>query len=161
MENNNTYFSSFFKGIKSLSIGMKTTMREFFTPKVTEQYPENRKELKMFDRFRGTLVMPHNEQNEHRCVACGLCQMACPNGTIRVTSETVETEDGKKKKCSPNMSTTSVRACSASSASTPARTAPSPSTSSSNMPCRPLETHPHPQPPGQPRGREEKLTINH
>ena len=24
--------------------------------------------------------------------------MACPNGTIRVTSETVETEDGKKKK---------------------------------------------------------------
>ena len=85
MENNNTYFSSFFKGIKSLSIGLKTTMREFFTPKVTEQYPENRKELKMFDRFRGTLVMPHNEQ-------------ACPNGTIRVTSETVETEDGKKKK---------------------------------------------------------------
>ena len=75
MENNNTYFSSFFKGIKSLSIGLKTTMREFFTPKVTEQYPENRKELKMFDRFRGTLVMPHNEQNEHRCVACGLCQM--------------------------------------------------------------------------------------
>ena len=56
MENNNTYFSSFFKGIKSLSIGLKTTMREFFTPKVTEQYPENRKELKMFDRFRGTLV---------------------------------------------------------------------------------------------------------
>lgn len=135
MENNNTYFSSFFKGIKSLSIGLKTTMREFFTPKVTEQYPENRKELKMFDRFRGTLVMPHNEQNEHRCVACGLCQMACPNGTIRVTSETVETEDGKKKKYLPSMSTTSVRACSASSASTPAHTAPSPSISSSNMPC--------------------------
>ena len=102
MENNNTYFSSFFKGIKSLSTGLKTTMREFFTPKVTEQYPENRKELKMFDRFRGTLVMPHNEQNEHRCVACGLCQMACPNGTIRVTSETVETEDGKKKKICVN-----------------------------------------------------------
>ena len=28
MENNNTYFSSFFKGIKSLSTGLKTTMRE-------------------------------------------------------------------------------------------------------------------------------------
>lgn len=98
MENNNTYFSSFFKGIKSLSVGLKTTMREFFTPKVTEQYPENRKELKMFDRFRGTLVMPHNERNEHHCVACGLCQMACPNGTIKVTSEMVEGEDGKKRK---------------------------------------------------------------
>ena len=135
MENNNTYFSSFFKGIKSLSTGLKTTMREFFTPKVTEQYPENRKELKMFDRFRGTLVMPHNEQNEHRCVACGLCQMACPNGTIRVTSETVETEDGKKKKILAKYEYNPVRACSASSASTPAHTAPSPSTSSSNMPC--------------------------
>ena len=52
----------------------------------------------MFDRFRGTLNMPHNENNEHRCVACGQCQMACPNDTIKVTSETVETEDGKKKK---------------------------------------------------------------
>lgn len=93
-----SYFGSFFNGLRSLSIGLKTTMKEFFTPKITEQYPENRKELKMFDRFRGTLVMPHNEQNEHHCVACGLCQAACPNGTIHVVSETVETEDGKKKK---------------------------------------------------------------
>lgn len=52
----------------------------------------------MFDRFRGTLTMPHNEQNEHRCIACGLCQNACPNDTIKVISETIETEEGKKKK---------------------------------------------------------------
>ena len=31
-------------------------------------------------------------------MACGLCQMACPNGTIKVTSEMVEGEDGKKRK---------------------------------------------------------------
>ena len=42
----------------------------------TEQYPENRSTLKLSDRFRGTLTMPHNDKNEHRCVACGLCQMA-------------------------------------------------------------------------------------
>ena len=82
----------------SLRTGMKTTIKVYFRKKVTEQYPENRAELKMFDRFRGTLTMPHNENNEHRCVACGLCQMACPNDTIKVTSETVETEEGKKKK---------------------------------------------------------------
>jgi NADH-quinone oxidoreductase subunit I len=93
-----SYIGGVVDGLKSLGTGLKTTMREFFTPKITEQYPENRKELKMFDRFRGTLNMPHNENNEHRCVACGLCQMACPNDTIKVTSETVETEDGKKKK---------------------------------------------------------------
>ena len=98
MENKYTYLGGFYKGVRSLCIGLKTTMREFFTPKITEQYPENRKELKMFDRFRGTLVMIHNENNEHRCVACGICQMACPNDTIKVTSETVTTEDGKKKK---------------------------------------------------------------
>ena len=98
MENKETYLGSFYKGVRSLCIGMKTTMREFFTPKVTEQYPENRKKLKMFDRFRGTLVMVHNENNEHHCVACGLCQMACPNDTIKITSETITTEDGKKKK---------------------------------------------------------------
>ena len=35
--------------------------------KTTEQYPENRSRLKLSDRFRGTLTMPHNDKNEHRC----------------------------------------------------------------------------------------------
>lgn len=92
------YFQGLAAGLKTLGVGLKTTMREFFTKKITEQYPENRKELQMFDRFRGSLVMPHNENNEHKCIACGLCMTNCPNGTITVTSQMVETEDGKKKK---------------------------------------------------------------
>ena len=97
-EKQSSYIGKLGKAVASLATGLKTTMREYFTPKITEQYPENRKTLTMFDRFRGTLVMPHNEQNEHKCVACGLCQMACPNDSIHVVSETVTTEDGKKKK---------------------------------------------------------------
>lgn len=93
-----SYFGGLMHGIGSLLTGMKTTMTIFLRRKVTEQYPENRETLQMFDRFRGTLVMPHNDQNEHRCIACGLCQTACPNGTINVVSEMTETEDGKKKK---------------------------------------------------------------
>ncbi|MCI1647837.1 MAG: NADH-quinone oxidoreductase subunit I [Bacteroides sp.] len=93
-----SYLDGLLHGIISLLTGMKTTITVFFRKKTTEQYPENRATLKMFDRFRGTLTMPHNEQNEHRCVACGLCQMACPNDTIQVISKTIETEDGKKKK---------------------------------------------------------------
>lgn len=98
MKGERPYFGKLFHGIGSLLTGMKTTMTVFLRGKVTEQYPENRDTLQMFDRFRGTLVMPHNEQNEHRCIACGLCQTACPNETINVVSEMTETEDGKKKK---------------------------------------------------------------
>ena len=94
----NSYIGSLIHGITSLLTGIKTTMTVFWRKKTTEQYPENRKTLKLSERFRGTLTMPHNEKNEHHCVACGLCQTACPNDTIKVTSQTIETEDGKKKK---------------------------------------------------------------
>ncbi len=98
MNKQNSYFGGLLSGIKSLLVGMKTTIKVFFRKKTTEQYPENRAELKMFDRFRGELIMPHNENNEHKCVACGLCQTACPNDTIEIISEKIETEEGKKKK---------------------------------------------------------------
>lgn len=92
------YFSGLFGGIKSLLTGMRVTWGELWTKKITEQYPENRATLVIPDRFRGELVMPHDDNNEHACTACGICQMNCPNGTIKVISRSVETEDGKKKK---------------------------------------------------------------
>ena len=36
---NNSYFGGIAAGLKTLAIGMKTTMKEYFTPKSTEQYP--------------------------------------------------------------------------------------------------------------------------
>lgn len=128
-----TYLGGLVHGISTLATGMKTSIKVYFRKKVTEQYPENRKELKMFDRFRGTLNMPHNENNEHRCVACGLCQMACPNDTIKVTSETVETEDGRRRKSWQPMNMIWVPVCSASSVSMLVRTMPSRSIRTSNM----------------------------
>ena len=92
------YFSSFFKGLGSLLKGMRITFIEFFTKKITEKYPENRATLKISDQFRGELIMLHNENNEHHCVACGICEMNCPNDTIHVEFDMVTTEDGKKKK---------------------------------------------------------------
>ncbi len=96
--NEKTYIGGIFHAVDSLLTGMKTTIKVYFRKKITEQYPENRAELVLPERFRGSLVMPHNDQNEHRCVACGLCQIACPNDTIEVISEMIETPDGKKKK---------------------------------------------------------------
>ena len=121
-----TYLGGLTHAVGSLLIGMKTSIKVYFRKKVTEQYPENRKELKMFDRFRGTLTMPHNAANEHHCIACGLCQNACPNDTLRVISETIETEDG--------MNMIWARASFASSVSTLVRMTPLRSTRILNMP---------------------------
>lgn len=98
MNNFCKYFDSFFRGLITLLIGLKTTIKVFFRKKITEKYPENRATLKISDRFRGTLTMPHDENNHHKCVACGLCQMACPNESINVHFETIENEEGKKTK---------------------------------------------------------------
>lgn len=86
----------------SLSNGLLLTLKYFFTPWksiITEQYPENRKTtINIPDRFAGELTLYQDENGEHRCTSCMLCQFACPNGSIEIISKTVETEDGKKKK---------------------------------------------------------------
>ena len=92
------YIKNIFLGIWALLQGMYITMLNFWRPKITEQYPENRGKNPMFERFRGELIMPHNENNEHKCTACGLCQMNCPNGTITIVTQQITTEDGKTKK---------------------------------------------------------------
>jgi len=95
-----TYFADIFRGMKSLLIGMSVTGRYFFSPGqiVTQQYPENRKTLKMFDRFKGDLMMPHDANNQHHCTGCGICETNCPNGSIEVISNRIEQPDGKKKR---------------------------------------------------------------
>lgn len=92
------YFSGLFGGIKSLLTGLGVTWKELFSKKITQQYPENRKTLVIPERVRGELTMPHDANNEHNCTACGICQMNCPNGTIKIVSRMEEQEDGKKKK---------------------------------------------------------------
>ena len=80
-------------------IGMKTTLKIFFRKKTTECYPENRKkDLYISPLYRGRLEMIHTADNHHHCVACGICQMNCPNGSIHVESEMVTDAEGKKTK---------------------------------------------------------------
>ena len=94
------YLKEIFGGVGALIKGMRVTGYYFVHPKqiVTQQYPENRKTLKMFDRFKGEVVMPHNDKNEHKCTACGICEMNCPNGSIEIISQMVVNPEGKKKK---------------------------------------------------------------
>lgn len=95
MDKNRSYFGKLFHGISTLLTGFKVTGKEFFTKKVTEEYPDNRDTLQISPRFRGRLTMP----DPQKCIACGLCQINCPNDTIKVVSETVTDEEtGKKRK---------------------------------------------------------------
>ena len=91
------YFVSIFKGFHSLIKGMEVTGKELVTPKVTEQYPENRAELKIPDRFRATLELIYDDNGGHKCIACGSCERNCPNQTISITKRMVDLPDGKKK----------------------------------------------------------------
>ena len=72
--------------IVSLAKGMVVTLGYLLRPSriVTQSYPENRETLKFPQAFRGEVVMPHDEQGEHNCTACTLCEKACPNGTISI-----------------------------------------------------------------------------
>ena len=94
------YFSDIFHGVKSLLIGMSVTGRYFFSPGqiVTQQYPENRKNLQMFERFKGEVIMLHDINNQHRCNGCGICENNCPNGSIEIISARITGEDGKSKR---------------------------------------------------------------
>ena len=91
------YFVSIFKGFYSLLKGMAVTGKELVTPKVTEQYPENRAELQIPERFRATLEFIYDDNGYHKCIACGSCERNCPNQTISITKRMVELPDGKKK----------------------------------------------------------------
>lgn len=94
------YIKEVLGAVKSALVGMRRTLYYFTHHKeiITEQYPDNRATLKMADRFKGEVVMPHDEKNEHRCTGCTACELACPNGTIKVITKFDITPEGKKKK---------------------------------------------------------------
>lgn len=94
------YFREIYDGVVSLIRGMKVTGKYFIKPGeiVTQKYPENRAQLKMFDKFKGELILIHDENNQHSCTACGNCERKCPNGSIEVLSSRVQGEDGRSKR---------------------------------------------------------------
>ncbi len=88
-----SYFSDIINGTKTLLTGMRITGKYFFVNLITrkdvltQQYPDNIDTLEMFDRFRGEVIMYHDENNRHRCDACTLCEKACPNGSIEIIGD--------------------------------------------------------------------------
>ena len=94
------YISTVYRAVASLLKGMKLTGYYFTHHKeiITRNYPENRDSLNLPERFRGEVVLTHDENNEHRCTGCTACELACPNGTIKIVTKFDINEEGKKKK---------------------------------------------------------------
>lgn len=68
--------------------GLSVTLRRCFSKPNTVEYPEER--LPVGPMFRGGCI----DLNLEKCIACGLCAMACPNSAIDLTTE--KSESGKK-----------------------------------------------------------------
>ena len=73
--------------------GMIITMRYFFKPKVTLNYPYEKGPLS--PRFRGEHVLRRYANGEERCIACKLCEAVCPAMAITIESE--QREDGSRR----------------------------------------------------------------
>ncbi len=56
--------------------GMATTFRNFFAPKVTRQYPEERPQMP--ERWRGRLDLIYDPFGDHKCEVCFQCAQVCP-----------------------------------------------------------------------------------
>ena len=65
--------------------GMGTTLKHFFSKKVTIRYPEEKRYLGPV--FRGEHILKRDEEGAERCTACGLCAVACPAEAISMVAD--------------------------------------------------------------------------
>jgi NADH-quinone oxidoreductase subunit I len=91
--NNNfqQYLKSFM--LWELLLGLRLTVQNLFTRKVTVQFPEER--TPQSPRFRGLHALRRYSNGEERCIACKLCEAVCP--ALAITIESEERDDGTRR----------------------------------------------------------------
>ena len=65
--------------------GLAVTLRSFFQPNTTIQYPEEK--TPQSPRFRGLHALRRYPNGEERCIACKLCEAVCPALAITIESD--------------------------------------------------------------------------
>ena len=85
------YFRSLM--LLELMAGLGVTMRYFFRPGFTINYPEEK--TPKSNRFRGLHALRRYPNGEERCIACKLCEAVCP--ALAITIESEEREDGTRR----------------------------------------------------------------
>jgi NADH-quinone oxidoreductase subunit I len=79
--------------LKEIFLGMALTLKYFFKPKVTINYPYEKGPIS--PRFRGEHALRRYPSGEERCIACKLCEAICPAQAITIEAE--EREDGSRR----------------------------------------------------------------
>ncbi len=86
------YIPTIMKGLSVTSGHFFRNLRGFISGKNRKdfviQYPEERVDYP--DAFRGMPVLVQLENGEPRCVACGLCEFACPTDCITIVPGELE-----------------------------------------------------------------------
>ena len=77
-----------------LLAGMWLTLKYFFKPKVTINYPHEKGFLS--PRFRGEHALRRYPSGEERCIACKLCEAICPAQAIVIEAGPRE-NDGSRR----------------------------------------------------------------
>ena len=90
--------TAIFRAAKSLLLlefigALGLTLKYFFRPKVTLNYPYEKGPLS--PRFRGEHALRRNPNGEERCIACKLCEAVCPAQAITIEAE--PREDGSRR----------------------------------------------------------------
>jgi NADH-quinone oxidoreductase subunit I len=73
--------------------GFALTLKYFFKPKVTINYPFEKGPIS--PRFRGEHALRRYPNGEERCIACKLCEAVCP--ALAITIESEERDDGSRR----------------------------------------------------------------
>jgi NADH-quinone oxidoreductase subunit I len=79
--------------LSELLAGLGMTLRYFFRPKVTLNYPYEKGILS--PRFRGEHALRRYATGEERCIACKLCEAICPAQAITIEAE--PRDDGQRR----------------------------------------------------------------
>ena len=69
--------------IKPLAKGLALTFKTLFRPRITLQYPDEKKV--MYERWRGRPYLLKGEDEQELCGGCGICARGCPAQAIKVT----------------------------------------------------------------------------
>ncbi|MGE4480948.1 NADH-quinone oxidoreductase subunit NuoI [Acidocella sp.] len=73
--------------------GLGITLRYFFRPKATINYPFEKNPTSA--RFKGEHALRRYPNGEERCIACKLCEAVCPAQAITIEAE--PREDGSRR----------------------------------------------------------------